>query len=220
MGIRLNIGYQRCLSAKKANGILGCIKESIATRPREVILPIYLALVRPHLSAGSSYGLPSTRETWTYWTESSEGPKKQWKNWRISPVRKGWENRDRSAYRREGLWEHISICTNTQRKGAKNTEYSQLSTLVPRARTRGRWHELEDREFPLNIRKHFFGVQVPEYWHRLPREAVESLAGRYSEADWTWAWALCSAWPCWNGTEWDQMASEVPSNLRHSVVLV
>ncbi|GAB0188606.1 mitochondrial enolase superfamily member 1 [Grus japonensis] len=46
---KLNMTQHCELAAQKDNPILGCIKISVTSRSREVILPLYSALVRPHL---------------------------------------------------------------------------------------------------------------------------------------------------------------------------
>ena len=79
---RITMRQHCALVAKKASGILGCIRRGLASWLRVILLPLYSALVRSHLESCS--GPLKSRRTENCLRESSTEPQRRLREWSIS----------------------------------------------------------------------------------------------------------------------------------------
>jgi len=59
---RLTMTQQCALVANKASGLLGCIKKSVASRLRKILLPLYTSLLRLHLESCVQFWAPQFKK--------------------------------------------------------------------------------------------------------------------------------------------------------------
>ncbi|XP_059323538.1 triadin isoform X20 [Ammospiza nelsoni] len=167
----LDMTQQCVLEVKKAVCILGCIKSSVASTSKEVILSLYSALVRPQLEYCVQDWEPEHKKDVDMLEQVQEGVIK------LSPGLEHISYEDRlremgqfSLEKRRLRGYLIAVFQYLQ--GACKRAKEGLVTTACSDRENG--FKLKDVGFSLDIREKVFTVRVVRLWNRLPREVVDS----------------------------------------------
>ena len=144
------------LLQRRANGTLGCLRRSVSSNSREVILAPYSALARPYPERWVQFWAPQYKKDMDILERVQQRA--------TTKMMKGLEHLACEERLREpgllslgkGRFRRDLTDAYKYLKGGCKASGARLFSVVPSDRTRGSGHKLKHSTLHLNIRKHFF----------------------------------------------------------------
>ena len=160
---------KQCIEARnKANRVLGFIFRSVKSRSSDVILKLYLALVRPHLDYAVQFWSPHYRKDIGLLESVQRRMTKRIQGMRDIPYERrlrmlNLHSLERRRLRRD-LIEVFKRC-----RGYNKVDISKILRISNQDRTRNNGFKIEKSRYKKEIGKNWFSNRVVDEWNKLSR---------------------------------------------------
>ncbi|KFQ73574.1 hypothetical protein N335_09187, partial [Phaethon lepturus] len=170
---KLDMSQQCALAGQKASCILGCIQNSVSSRSREGILPLYSALLRPHLESCIQLWSPQHRKDLDLLDCIQRRATKMIRGMEHLSLEDSLRELEMFSLEKRRLQGDL-LAAFQYLRGAYKKDGDRLFSRACCDRTRGNGLKLKEGRFRLDLRKKFFAMRVVKPWHSLPGKVVDA----------------------------------------------
>ncbi len=159
--------------ALRANRMLGFIKRNFVFKSKDIIIPLYQSLVRPHLEYAVQFWSPHLQKD----ILKLEAVQRRATKLIPSLRQKSYNDRLRElnlfSLKKRRTRGQLIECFKIL-KGFNNVDASNLLSLAPHLPTRGNSLKLKGQRVNLDSTKYFFTNDIVDKWNSLPENVIQS----------------------------------------------